>query len=777
MSKFRGRVIVCLVSIAPVCSQAGGVLPASYDVVWTSQSANSSESMPCGGGSIGLNVWVEKNELMMYISKCDAFDENNGLQKAGRVRLRFDPDPFEGSQFSQELSLQDGDVTIVAAKEGSRAEIRVWVDVFRPVVHVDVESTIPLTTTAIYESWRTETFKERPGENFQNSYKWAPFDTIYTYKDSVAFHGNSVLFFHRNRDCSVFDANVHLQGLDSVKSRLFNPLRDLTYGGEMQGGDMVAGGTHRGRYVDTGFRGWSIRSRRPTRRQDVEIFLFTKQVQSVEEWKNGLEKLKAEAASREKTAHQQSMAWWHQFWDRSYICIDPDRAAPDSPQWQVGRNYQLFRYMLGCNAYGTSPTKFNGGLFTYDPVFVDTATPFTADYRNWCGGTMTAQNQRLVYFPMIKSGDVDMMKPQFDFYLKALGNAEIRTAQAWGHRGAGFTEQIENYGLINPAEYGWKRPEGFDKGMEYNAWLEYLWDTSLEFCFMILETQRYDGSDITGYIPLIESCLTFYREHYQYLARKRGYAALDGNGKLILYPSSGCETFKMAYNSTSTITGLRTVLEHLLALPENYLSPEARQSWNNMLGMIPSISYAQYEGHVTIAPAQAYARIQNQESPQLYPVFPWDMYGVGKPGLDTAINTWNYDPLVRKFRSHVGWKQDNIWAARLGLTEEAADLCVRKLRDSGRRFPAFWGPGFDWAPDHNWGGSGAIGLQEMLMQTTDDRIFLLPAWPKEWDVEFKLHAPHRTVVEAKVKHGNIVSLSVVPESRRKDVVVNPAFGK
>jgi hypothetical protein len=113
----------------------------------------------------------------------------------------------------------------------------------------------------------------------------------------------------------------------------------------------------------------------------------------------------------------------------------------------------------------------------------------------------------------------------------------------------------------------------------------------------------------------------------------------------------------------------------------------------------------------------------------------------------------------------------------LGLTKEAADLCVKKLRDSGRRFPAFWGPGFDWTPDHNWGGSGAIGLQEMLMQTTDKRISLLPAWPKDWDVEFKLHAPQQTVVEAKVKEGKIVSLKVTPESRRRDVVVNAIFVK
>ena len=36
-------------------------LPESYNVVWTSQSRNSSESMPLGGGGIGLNVWVENS--------------------------------------------------------------------------------------------------------------------------------------------------------------------------------------------------------------------------------------------------------------------------------------------------------------------------------------------------------------------------------------------------------------------------------------------------------------------------------------------------------------------------------------------------------------------------------------------------------------------------------------------------------------------------------------------------------------------------------------------
>ena len=60
-----------------------------------------------------------------------------------------------------------------------------------------------------------------------------------------------------------------------------------------------------------------------------------------------------------------------------------------------------------------------------------------------------------------------------------------------------------------------------------------------------------------------------------------------------------------------------------------------------------------------------------------------------------------------------------------------------------------------------------IGLQEMLLQVDDKRILLFPAWPKEKDVHFKLHAPYNTTVEAELKDGKLVSLKILPEERRK----------
>ena len=106
----------------------------------------------------------------------------------------------------------------------------------------------------------------------------------------------------------------------------------------------------------------------------------------------------------------------------------------------------------------------------------------------------------------------------------------------------------------------------------------------------------------------------------------------------------------------------------------------------------------------------------------------------------------------------------------MGLTEDAADYNLRKLENSPRRFPTFWGPGHDWVPDHNWGGSGMIGLQEMLMQTSATYILLFPAWPKEWDVDFKLHAPRNTIVEGRLDSGKFTLVRVTPPERAADIV-------
>lgn len=752
--------LVLIICCNSVLAQPAGI--SSCNVVWKSQSKNASESMPCGGGDIGLNVWVENGDILFYMAQSGTFDENNAMLKPGRIRIKISPDPFNDASFKQALNVYDGNVVIT----GKDTKVVLWVDVFKPAIHVDIESKKQVNVQALYETWRHKDHLITEAPEFRsNSYKVKqPFDVI-TYKDSITYKNNAVIFYHHNRNDvqNIFDHTVEKEYLQAVKTELFNPISNNTFGGMMVADGMQASKIDSGKYADSYYRSYALQTTKPVRKQTITVVLNTEQTNSVQTWMDDLAAI-YQSTKKQTDAVAITKKWWHDYWNRSSIYI----AGADST---VSINYQLFRYMLGCNAYGKYPTKFNGGLFTFDPVYINGDYHFSPEFRLWGGGTFTAQNQRLVYYGMLKSGDFDVMKPQLDFYTRLQKTAELRSKIYWDHDGACFTEQLDNFGLPNVFEYGSKRPENFNKGLEYNPWLEYTWETVFEFCDMMLETSRYNNDDISSYIPFIKSCVDFYDQHYQMLAKQRGAKTFDSSGHYIFYPTSAAETYKMTYNSTTVISALQTVLKKLLALPAPYIDSASHDKYETILYRIPPIPFTNINGHVTIAPAQTWQRINNTESPQLYPVFPWGIFGIGKPGLDTAINTYTYDPQVVNNKSAKGWRQENIFAARLGLADEAFNLTKEKFTAGIHRFPAFFGPGYDWTPDMNWGGTAMIGLQEMLLQADDEKIYLFPAWPKDKDVSFKLHAPHNTVVEASLKDGKLASLKVTPAYREKDVVM------
>ena len=683
-----------------------------------------------------MNVWVapDNNDICFYLSQSGCFDENNTLLKLGRFRVSYvgvDEAPAAGS-LKQTLHVDEGYMTVT----DSRGTITLWADVEKPVVHIELTSQDKAAKLEVeYQSWRQHDRAITKAECQMTSWKWTlPADAT-TYADSlspsrIVAPGEPVWFYHQNRDSTVFDYTVHQQRLTAWRDSLYNPLRHRIFGGRVT--------------IDDD-------------RRHAQIALCCQQ-SSLDEWWQQL------AATEQSVAlhndRRDSRRWWTRYWSRSYIETD----SQDTVLQEALRNYALFRYMLGCNAKGEWPTKFNGGLFTFvtdstDAVLPDTFALATSnpDYRKWGGGTHTAQNQRLVYWGMLKSGNTDMMLPQLDYYLRLLPTAELRSRVYWDHEGACYTEQMENFGLPNPAEYG-KHPDkkgnGQDPGVENNRWLEYEWDTALEFCQMALEAHRYAGLDITRYEPMIRSCLLFFDQHY---------TQNDDNGDMILYPGSGCETYKMALNPASTIAALATVCQ-------SYLYYKHDEEVMQLLRRLPALpSYIQQD-MLCIAPAKSWERINNVETPQLYPVWPWRMTGIfhakDKDGTGTslyekAVFTYLCDSIAVKNRTYIGWKQDNIWAACLGLTDEAYELTMQKLASGPYRFPAFWGPGYDWSPDHNWGGSAMIGLEEMLLQEDPHTgvLYLLPSWPNDKNVHFKLHATSGRSIEASLD-GQILNATI-----------------
>ncbi len=484
----------------------------TYDVVWTTQSRSAAESMPVGGGDVGLNVWVEHGELLFYIGRSGTFDENNHMLKLGRVRLRLTPSPFaEGARFRQELKLRRGMIEISGeTQQMPGTTIRIWVEVQRPVIHVDVEAQAPVSVEARYESWRNAD-REIPADCRRSRF---PCMSLVGYPgkvimraDRVAHAGDAVVWYHANdNDDLLIDKELRQQGLETIKDRIFDPLRNRTFGGMMKAEGMVAGDIVEGRYAETGFRAWRLVSRTPRQSHALKVYLHTDQPESLDAWRRDLNALVLDADRTETSAQAAHRRWWAGFWERSHLFINPDKLDPTDRAWQIGRNYQLYRFLQACNAYGRWPTKFNGSVFTFDPLFVKnergvkTETP---DYRTWGGGSFTAQNQRLVYWPMIKNGDFDMMPPQFDFYRRALPAARARTRVYWGHEGSSFTEQLENFGLPVGSLYGWpgancewgRREPGAPPGVQ-SIGVVHQFGHQLDFSYMILEYQRFSQAPV-----------------------------------------------------------------------------------------------------------------------------------------------------------------------------------------------------------------------------------------------------------------------------------------
>lgn len=734
---------------------------ADYNVVWDSPSTNATGSMPLNGGNLGLNVWAENDDLLFYIGSPDSRVEDEKLVKLGRVRLSFDP-PLSGTNaFRQELKLQESEIEIRSAigpdlsESRGQSTIRLWVDAFQPVIHVEMDSKTPVTAKVAYESWR---FEAKPVTNgLEWCYRLDP-----------------------KRDSR--QAKLKRQNAEAIADKVPAPLKNLTLGGRIVGAGLVDDGTGSGEYMKTPFKAWKLKTEKAVSRLDLRVLVRVAQDDSAEAWRAELDKLQAAPTDREKT-----LAWWREFWDRSYIQIDDSANRKSaiinrqSTAWQVGRNYQLFRYMLAGNRTGRFPTLFNGGIHTFDSPLPN-AHAFGAggpspDERAWWGCHFMAQNQRLVYWPMLKAGDFDLLDVGLDFYRDRAPVAQAKAKHFFGVDGTLYTESLDVFGLIAACPSG--------NGLEAAAHLTHHFTSGLEFAFMMAEECRFTGRGVEPSLPVMMGMLKFYDTYYQQECRKRTGHPLDAKGKLVIEPGNSCEMGVGCRNHADAVAGLRAITDGLLQLPGT------DRAWlESFRARIPDLPVEERDGRHTIMLAEAWQSISNpNEFPQMYTVFPFHQYGVGLPDMALALDTWRSGNATQK--EALCWKYGNIATADLGLAKEAQTYALKKFlypfgKDGGTahyghcapfiaRFPAFWVTyPFDAFPDMDHGGCAMIGLQEMLLQTPCERLLILPGWQADWDVHFKLHAPKNTTVECEVKAGKIVKLEVLPASRRKDVeIVGP----
>lgn len=432
-----------------------------------------------------------------------------------------------------------------------------------------------------------------------------------------------------------------------------------------------------------------------------------------------------------------------------------------APPSRVTQAYVLQRWVAACAGRGSFPIKFNGSIFTVEPEAAG-GQPWNPDWRRW-GDCYWWQNTRLPYYPMLAAGDFDLMNGLFDFYASVVPACRARTKAYSGAQGLYFPETMTMFGAYSNGDYGWDR-EGHEANEVLCPWWQWAWNQGLELVDLMLLRTAYTGDDAFArddLLPMARDVLTYFDTRFP----------RDQAGILSITPTQALEThWHGVVNDMPCVAGLRSVLPRLLALPDDWTTAEDRALWRRLSAALPPLPVREVEGVRLFSPAARYdPSRQNVETPELHATFPFRLAALG--GDDASLALAREAFARRHDRQSNGWTQDGILAARLGLTDEAqANLLARAGNSHPNfRFPAMWGPNFDWLPDQCHGSNLMLVLQEMLLQADGDEILLFPAWPKEWDVRFKLHAPGNTTVEAELLDGRVVHLVVTPEARRADV--------
>jgi hypothetical protein len=741
--------LFCLFFVSLALTAAGAEKPSwldKYDVIWDSPSADARGSMPLGDGEVTLNAWVETNgDLQFYIGRSDSYSEISRLLKVGLIRVHLTHNPFKAGQpFSQHLRLHDGIIEISGGEKTNLVALTLFTDPDKPVIYVSGHSAQPESVKVTVESWRTDA---RTDTNDVSDWTMdgAPYALVESqdrFMSSQATADDSIVWYHRN-ETSVVPDTLSLQGLTSAADKVKDPLLYRTFGGCVTGDRFLA--------VDER----TLRTEIPTNSFSFHVACPCEQTDTTLDWMELAVRFATDSYDVNE-ALKRNVKWWNNYWQRSWVNITGNDQAP------ITQGYVLQRYMQACDGRGTLPIKFNGGAFTLPPD----GKMDDSDYRKW-GDCHWWQNIRHMYYPMMESGDFEMTDPFFRMYENAVPICEARAKIYEGVEGAYFPETMTIWGTYANHNYGWKR-DGHVPSDVLCPWWAKTRNQGPELVGMMLDRWDYTGDTNfleSHLLPMASAVLTYFDQRFH----------RDSNGKLLLTPTQVIETYwDGVTNDTPTIAGLRNITTRLGSLPRKLTTPEQQELFETMAAACPDLPMQNDPTNGStfrvIAPARDYnPKRHNVENPELYPVWPFRLYGVNQPDLQLARDTYT---LRGSHKLDVGWGPDGNCAAVLGMADEAARILVEKCTNSNPeyRWPATWGPNFDWLPDQNHGGNLLNTAQLMLMQSDGRKILLFPAWPRGWDVDFKLHAPYQTTVEGTLRGGKLVRLRVTPKSRTRDVV-------
>ncbi|MBV5283538.1 MAG: hypothetical protein JZU53_14045 [Paludibacter sp.] len=764
-------VVFLIISIPIFAKSSDSGIPDKFNVIWTSPSNDSFGSMPLGNGDVGLNVWVEKNgDLVFYISKVNAFDAAHLLPKLGRIRLKMQP-ALSVSDFKQTLNLPDASILVQAGD----VQFKVWVDANKPVICLEGKSKTPRIATISLETLR-------PLTNITDSVqKSGTAGVLFNDKS------NRLAWCYRNQTSALSDRLIK-QNTPELIAKTKDPILHRTSGCLLEAKNFF-------RLNDN-----SLVSKTKSTQFNCNITVLSSQPETLQTWL-------ADVSKPAKPNWKAHCTYWTSFWDRTYINITNAGSGTFNldqcrytqfPQGslayeghktidaqqninQINQRYALERFLEAAANRGEVPAPYNGSIFTMDmPAGVlgfdrPKTKPVSPDGRDWAMLSFMWQNTRHPLWSMAARGDYDAIKPSMEFVRNGLEICKDRCLKTFGHDGAFIMEASWWY---NVGVWDWTAVP---------AHLKYHLLATVETVAIMCEYYEHtkDAKFLNEILlPCADEFLKFYELHYP-KRNEKGIMQME---------NVGCaETYQGVTNPATEMGCIKYALTKLLSFN---IDNQRRTRWIALQKTMPEVPLRSICGLDLLAVGEKYNPGRtNCESPELYSIYPFRQVWLGEPKLlsnarqSFHVRTISLDGTIDDQGTETGgWQSSPVQAAYLGLSREAARLASSNFNDQfihwndniplgtpypnrpRARFPAFWECKMDGTPDNDHGANSVNTVQSMLLQSDGKKIFLLPAWPENWDVNFKLCAANNTTIECEYRNGKVQSLKVNPEWRRADIV-------
>jgi hypothetical protein len=758
------------------------------DLVYDKPVTRSEEGMPVGNGRMGSLVWTTPSSLKFQINRVDIFGnsaasnsffERNTDYCSGAAYVDIDfvtwgDDVFSQPGFSQHLSCYDG----VVSTNGNKIKTStiVWQSKDVMAVRIEDQREVPQSIIINLRMLR-DTVVRRGNHTATSRFKIIDKEIILTqsFEEDNFYCGSAVAI-------SVLEKVVKVRRSNNTELQLIVPPGNKPF----------------------------------------TVFIssaasFDKKTELV--W-NALSLVHDARELAYYDMLSANQRWWSSFWGKSYVSLHSDDGEADF----ITDNYNYFMYVMASSSRGDFPPKFNGMIWTTG-----------GDARKW-GNNYWGANQSCMYNGLFPANRMELIEPMFRMYSSMSNSLETAARQQWGSKGIYIPETVSFDGLPElpqniaaemqdlylvrkpwsekskefddyastkspfQSRWNWKQDKGWkdgkwifgDKGAGTFGHVSHIFSRGAKIAYQYW--QRYEFTkDIewlrsTGY-PIIKGVTEFYRNFPN--VRK------ESDGKYHIYNVNDNESVRGGHNTVEEISSMMGIFPAAIRASEILnVDNELRILWKEFVQNLSPLplntdypdTYKQGAPvtFVRSLPPFIQGPASGRPDPNTMPVWFFDLCNpvAGNTEMVRIANATfdSYFPNgINKNSEVYVLSKLAVTGTMMGRKDATRYLIPNQIRTAEiETMPnrMTLREGYQTTGVQNLGRM-ADALHYALLNSSpsgpgkDPVITLFPAWPDEWDADFKLLARGNFLVTSSFKNGKIVSLEILSKSGSVCQLKNP----